>query len=228
MYCRKCGKELEPGSDFCANCGTRVSSEHELIQLEKSQGSISVLSKPVSTYAKKVFDMIRKQSLVSIVVGIAVVISIFTVFNYYSTRCHVSGCSEKADYGNYCIQHVCLAAGCTKQASYGSHYCYSHKKEYDSSATNASADLKFSNISVDTNSSYTVCTGKITNNGSRIYTFVEVKGAFKDKNGEVVDTDWTYAVGSEGLAPGESATFRLSVPKDYSVETCSVSILDYD
>lgn len=136
MYCRKCGKVLEPDSDFCSNCGTQVSSEQPA-QQEVPQDSVSEHQKTL-TYANKVFDLIRKQRLVSIVVGAAVVISIFTVCNYYSTRCHVSGCSEKAEYGNYCIQHVCLASGCTRPAAYGSHYCYSHKNEYDSSAANAS------------------------------------------------------------------------------------------
>lgn len=73
-----------------------------------------------------------------------------------------------------------------------------------------------------------MCTGTITNNSSKTYRFVEVKGAFKNSNGKVVDTDWTYAVGSEGLAPGESSTFRMSVTKQYDITDCDVSILEYD
>lgn len=86
--------------------------------------------------------------------------------------------------------------------------------------------LKISNVSVTSNSSYTVCTGTITNKGKKNYSFVEVKGAFKNSSGTVLDTDWTYAVGSEGLAPGESKSFRMSVPKNYSISSCSVSIMD--
>ena len=44
----------------------------------------------------------------------------------------------------------------------------------------------------------------------------------------MVDTDWTYVVGSEGLAPGETKSYHLSVPKDYTIRSCTVSILDYD
>ena len=58
--------------------------------------------------------------------------------------------------------------------------------------------------------------------------FVTLKGSFKDARGNVVDTDWTYGVGAAGLAPGESTTFRLSVPKNYDIVSCSVSIMDYD
>lgn len=88
--------------------------------------------------------------------------------------------------------------------------------------------LQITNLAISTNSSYTICTGAVKNTGSKTYSFVEVKGAFKDESGTVVDTDWTYAVGSEGLAPGESSTFRLSVTKNYNITSCSVSILDYD
>ena len=76
------------------------------------------------------------------------------------------------------------------------------------------------------NSSYTVCTGTVTNYGEKTYEYVQVKGSFKDSSGTVLDTDWTYAVGSEGLAPEESTTFRLSVPKNNNIKDCSVSIMD--
>ena len=95
---------------------------------------------------------------------------------------------------------------------------YSYESKYSA--------LKISNVSLTSNSSYTVCTGTITNKGKKNYSFVEVKGAFKNSSGTVLDTDWTYAVGSEGLAPGESKTFRMSVPKNYSISSCSVSIMD--
>ena len=88
--------------------------------------------------------------------------------------------------------------------------------------------LKISGVSVTSNSSYTVCTGTITNNGKKTYKYVKIKGSFKNSSGTVLDTDWTYAVGSEGLAPGESKTFRMSVPKNYDIKSCSISITDYD
>lgn len=88
--------------------------------------------------------------------------------------------------------------------------------------------LKFSEIYVSDNSSYTVCTGKVTNNGNKTYRFVTIKGSFENSYGTVVDTDSTYAIGSEGLAPGESKSFRMSVSKDTTIEDCSISITDYD
>lgn len=106
--------------------------------------------------------------------------------------------------------------------STGSSYTNSYTSESGYSV------LKISVDSVSSNSSYTICTGSVKNTGKKTYYYVEVKGSFKDSSGNVIDTDWTYAAGSEGLAPGESTTFRLSVPKDYDIKSCSVSLLDFD
>lgn len=110
-----------------------------------------------------------------------------------------------------------------KNNSYSSSY-----SSYTTSYESAYSVLDFSNLNVTNNSSYTVCAGTITNNGNNTYRYVEVKGAFKDLRGIVLDTGWTYAVGSEGLAPGESSTFSISVTKNSSITTCSVSILEYN
>ena len=104
----------------------------------------------------------------------------------------------------------------------------SDEDTYSPSYESAYTALNFSNIYVSSNSSYTICTGKITNNGKKTYKFVQIKGSFKNSSGKVVDTDSTYAVGNEGLAPGESKTFRMSVDKNYDIKSCSVSIYDYD
>lgn len=88
--------------------------------------------------------------------------------------------------------------------------------------------LQFTDISITTNSNYTICTGKVKNNGKKTYKYVTIKGSFKDASGNVLDTDSTYAVGSEGLAPGESTSFRLSVHKDLKITKCSITIIDYD
>lgn len=97
---------------------------------------------------------------------------------------------------------------------------------YTSSYETVKTALEFSNIVVTSNSSYTVCTGTVTNTGQKTYDYVQIKGAFKDSSGTVLDTDWTYAVGSEGLAPEESTTFRMSVPKNINIKNCSITIMD--
>lgn len=110
----------------------------------------------------------------------------------------------------------------------GGYLSSSDSSSQSSSYESAYTALKFSNIKVSSNSSYIICTGTVTNNGSKTYKFVKIKGSFKNSSGTVVDTDSTYAVGSEGLAPSESKTFRMSVDKNYQISSCSVSIYDYD
>ncbi|WP_434311245.1 FxLYD domain-containing protein [Hominifimenecus sp. rT4P-3] len=107
----------------------------------------------------------------------------------------------------------------------------STSSSFYSSSYNSKSDysvLKITADGVTSNSGYTICTGSVKNNGTKTYKFVQVKGSFKDLSGNVIDTDWTYAVGSEGLEPGESTSFRLSVTKNSKITSCSVSLLDYN
>jgi hypothetical protein len=124
--------------------------------------------------------------------------------------------------------------GCNSTETYSEaiqQYNASHSSSSSSSGSSgvsASALVtvycRVSNVKVTSNSSYTICTGTVTNISSN-YTFryVKVKGSFKSSNGTVLDTDWTYAVGSEGLAPGESTTFRMSVTRNSSIKSCTVT-----
>lgn len=94
--------------------------------------------------------------------------------------------------------------------------------------TFTASDLRISGVTLSSSRAYTSATGTITNHGSRIVRFVEVKAAFKDSAGKTIDTDWTYAVGSEGLSPGESTKFTLMVDKDSSIKDCAVVVQDFD
>ena len=57
---------------------------------------------------------------------------------------------------------------------------------------------------------YTI-TGTVTNTGDRRVRFVKVECDLEHRSGEIIDTDWTYAVSSEGLAPGASKSFDMSM-----------------
>ncbi len=91
-----------------------------------------------------------------------------------------------------------------------------------------SYELQISNKAISSSRSFTSVTGTVTNLSNQTVRFVEVKAAFKNSNGKTVDTDWTYAVGSEGLAPGESSKFEIMVDKDSSIKDCDVTIQDFD
>lgn len=62
------------------------------------------------------------------------------------------------------------------------------------------------------------CEGKVRNNGSRAYDYIKVKVEWLDKNGDVIDTDWTYAVGGEDLGPNEAKSFKIMTESDNRME----------
>lgn len=219
MYCRKCGASIPDDAEFCTECGqSRTSTVINSIDMDKTA---NINASTTQLKLKNILNELnKKEKIIPIAVGLFTIIVIFLIMG---GRCDFDGCTNWAKYGEYCSTHVCLAPNCTNERAYNSAYCYTHKDVING---NASKDLRFTNIDIEHNTVYTVLNGTVTNKGIRTYDFVEIKGIFKDSYGNVVDTDWTYAVGSEGLAPGESKTFNMSVPKDYSITDCTISIID--
>ncbi len=121
----------------------------------------------------------------------------------------------------FSIVSFCSAASVSKQNHSSSSSSSSSMNAY----TYALLYLDITNVYVTSNSSYTVCTGKITNTGNMSVRYIKIKGAFQNASGITVDTDWTYGIGSEWLAPGESTTFRLTVSKDTSIKKCNVTFI---
>lgn len=218
--CKNCNCELSDSDIFCPKCGTKA-EEEEKNALHKIK-SLSV----------KLFPLIKehKKTVISCIAGILVLIAVIVAYN--ETHCDVSACNNTVVSGsNYCSNHKCSYSSCTSRraSSYNTNYCYYHYTLAESLySQNAEYDLKISNIKLSENSSYTKVTGTITNYGTTSYGYVKVKGSFETSYGTVVDTDWTYAVGSEGLSPGESKSFSMSVPKNYSIDNCEITIIDYD
>lgn len=75
--------------------------------------------------------------------------------------------------------------------------------------------------------SYFVVSGTVKNNTSSTVRFVVVKIELIDKNGNVFDSDTTYAVGEEGISPGNSAKFECYLDDDRDIEKYSASIFSY-
>lgn len=202
------------GEDTCQKCRERIEGS-----------AVSAKSTPTG----------KKNWLIALTIaGVAGIAAVGLTVMMGSGRCESRGCQNKAVKGShYCYSHKCVLSSCPEEQYALSNYCYSHYLRYDDDAKTKtesvhSWQLAISNVSLSSNSSYTIVEGKITNNSNSTVRFVKVKGAFQNSAGRVVDTDWTYAVGSEGLAPGESCKWRMSVSKDYSIQKCDVTILDYD
>lgn len=103
----------------------------------------------------------------------------------------------------------------------------SQSSSYSSQAKDFS-QFQISDVSLTHNNSYMIVEGSVKNSGSATRKFVKVKASFKDKNGNVIDTDDTYACGDEGLEPGESTKFKIYVDYDQRIQQVSTRIYDYD
>lgn len=216
MYCSKCKKQVSDDATFCKYCG-------EKIDISNTKRNVNPLHDITNNDDFKKY----KKFIISAVVVVIILVYMF-VF-----RCKAGFCFLPSSFnGDYCSIHTCNRTNCYNKIAEGKRYCYTHmpstSPQYNYKPEVAEDVLSFSDISVTKNSSYTICNATITNNGKKTYTFIEVKGKFKNSSGTILDTDWTYAVGSEGLAPGESASFRLYVDKDTNIVKCDLEILDYD
>lgn len=223
INCPECDREISDKAKQCPHCG---------FPLEKTKTNNTTVFDERVNHNNSTNK--HAGTIIGCVIAVVVIIAIIIIAKSHANQCAADGChNTKLSGGKYCATHTCIESGCYNYVSSGELYCYTHRSKdtyssYSQPTENASIVLKLSDIKVTSNSSYTICTGTLTNNGEETYTFVEVKGAFKDSSGTVLDTDWTYAVGAEGLAPGESTSFRMSVSKDVKITTCSVSLLDYD
>lgn len=114
--------------------------------------------------------------------------------------------------------------GKKKKSSYsssGSSYSY----EMDHS-TYSLLYMSVSNVSVTHSGNYAYISGTITNNGAYQIKYVKVKAECKDYRGNVIDTDWTYAVDSTWLDPGESKKFEMMVKDpDKDIRTATVKVM---
>ena len=74
---------------------------------------------------------------------------------------------------------------------------------------------------------YAYVTGSVRNNGRKTYEFIKVRAVLQDSSKSVVDTDWTYAIGGEGLRPNEETTFEMMI-KDTNnrIKHVGVSLMD--
>lgn len=224
-FCKYCGTEISETDRQCPNCKRNLGQT--LAEKDNRKNTTQNHTKAVM----KVMENPPKLLIAIAVAGILIIAIILT-----GGRCEYTGCKNKAVSGSdYCYSHKCVISSCTDSRYSYSNYCYNHYWIYGDEAESgfegesvSSSDLKISGIELSTNTSHTIAEGKIKNNSDRTVSFVKIKGAFETGSGAVVDTDWTYAVGAEGLAPGESCKWKMSVSKDWSIEDCTVTIIDFD
>ncbi|MFO7676052.1 MAG: FxLYD domain-containing protein [bacterium] len=74
--------------------------------------------------------------------------------------------------------------------------------------------IEFEDVEGYIDGDYMYCKGKVRNMGTDEATFVKVNVEWLDKDGAILDTDYTFAVSSEGLRPGAAKSFSIMTPAD--------------
>jgi hypothetical protein len=114
-------------------------------------------------------------------------------------------------------------------SSYGDGSYSGSYNDYYSSGIDKSIGLSLKVDSIKTSGSYTYVYCTVTNVSSKYvatrYRYVKVKAQFKNYSGSIVDTDWTYAVDSTWLEPGESKTFYYMV-QNTNIKSATLSFVD--
>ena len=223
-FCKYCGAKVEDTAAICPACGKEIRNGFQT----KEPGP------PVSSLRTSVNKIVGGSRRWIYIGAGAAGILLLIVLVLFSGKCRSSGCrNRKAPGSNFCYNHKCDVPDCRKERLASSDYCYEHYLKYDledddSTSGAYSWELKISDVKVYSEYSFTFAEGSLTNNSSSTVKYVKLKGSFKSRLGTVIDTDWTYAVGSEGLAPGETCKWKMSVAKDYDITDCDVTILDND
>ena len=211
VKCPECGREnVSDSAKACPSCGFQVAEYYQ-----KQNNSIEKTDTLVGNRVT-INSLLEKNKKLIIIIGVGILV--IWVIYFSTTRCEHDGCyNKKLSDGTLCSYHKAKLDSALSY--YSNNYNVDTKNKYD---------LKISNISVYTNSVSTYCKGLITNDGDDTFEFVQVKASFKDSSGSVIETGDSYAVGSEGLAPGESTSFKIYCDKNNLVESCDVSVYDYD
>jgi hypothetical protein len=223
-FCKYCGAKVEDTAAICPACGKEIRNGSQT----KESGP------PVSSIRTSVNKIVGGSRRWIYIGAGAAGILLLIVLVLFSGKCRSSGCrNRKAPGSNFCYNHKCDVPDCRKERLASSNYCYEHYLKYDLEDEDTSSgayswELKISDVKVYSEYSFTFAEGSLTNNSTSTVKYVKLKGSFKSRLGTVIDTDWTYAVGSEGLAPGETCKWKMSVAKDYDITDCDVTILDND
>ena len=253
-FCKYCGKQVSEQEEVCPFCGKNIrpkttgeagSTLSGPAEAKDTPGNSPQPASALSTEAETVNDPLdrkmqtagdsdsRNRKTLYIAVAVALTAAVLVAAAMFSGRCRSEGCrNRKASGSNYCYNHKCDVTGCPEERYIFSNYCYQHHLQYDDKTSDSESgayswQLTVSDVSVYSSYSFTYAEGSLKNNSDTTVKYVKIKGTFKSYSGTVIDTDWTYAVGGEGLEPGESCKWKMFVDRDSSIKDCEVTVLDY-
>lgn len=110
-------------------------------------------------------------------------------------------------YKNIYYKHESVQAAIEQMEILSGEYQKIHENGYDV--------LRITDVDWNKRDRYGSISATLKNNGLNEYKYIKVAAVFKDAFGEIVASDWTYAVNSVPLEPGESKSFSISMDTYY-------------
>jgi len=108
--------------------------------------------------------------------------------------------------------------GCVAMVGHG-------MNEAKAKKSSALSHIEFEDVQGSRDGGYVKVRGKVRNNGPESVDFVKVQVDILDSSKKVIDTDSTYAVSSEGLAPGAAKSFEVMVRADDRMDSFKYHIV---
>ena len=106
-------------------------------------------------------------------------------------------------------------------------YSDSNSNDSSDSTTSQVEPLTLEETSCNRDSGYIYAKGYVKNNSDQTLSFIQIQANFNDASGNIVDTNYTYAVGSEGLAPYSRKSYEIMAPDQSTITDCKYNIVDY-
>lgn len=106
-------------------------------------------------------------------------------------------------------------------------YSQSSKSPLERKKNPPVGDLEFTSKSWHKDGEYCYAQGTIYNGSDEVRRYVKIRVTYLDTYGEVLTTDWNYAVGDEGIYPGESQQFEIMTKVRGVPTKARISVMEY-
>ena len=210
INCPECKKEVSDSAPSCPHCGySLISSNEAAVQVESKSEKKTPTFLIIAVCAIFV-AFFTPRFLASIPCLIVIIASIVSIYK-----------KESARFFPVMTLLVGLFLVVASTPDFGSGNPTLSSKE--SEAANYISKLRINEgWKWESDRSYSHIKGRVTNDGDKVISYFEVTAYYKDKHGNVLDTDYTNS--GENLYPNMSKEFDISHKDSKEYDTVSIRV----
>ncbi|WP_459481911.1 zinc-ribbon domain-containing protein [Clostridium saccharoperbutylacetonicum] len=235
--CNKCGYENKEGAKFCNQCGSKI---------EQNQNkTFGMMEEDKKTSLNSIIVRHKKKSIIGLIVVVISIICYIGYFNY--------GIGMPEQQKNDRINALVLAKEYNEARSMNDVYFKEtdkatilihdlHKSVIDTCEVTNTGNLaeatdkynqlkntvkiiKTEIVNFKYSTNYQTIKVTVQNNSKENLSYVKIGLDFKDKNGKVIQSDWTNS--DSVIKPGATQTLEKMVSKDVKYDTVHSEVLDF-